>query len=81
MWGKLPMCETTKEDDDALWNIAKKYLYKYNYPKDCLILEYSGKIDYWAPKYQNPNNTMIIYLKFQSPEVLTIYEEYFLYNC
>ena len=80
---KAPKCETTEEDDYSLWNIyTKGFLYKHKCPKPCSILEYSGKVDYWEPKYNagNPNNTMIIYLKFQSPEVLTIYEEYLIYD-
>ena len=78
---KAPKCETTKEEDDAFQNMYDgEFLYKYKCPKPCSILEYSGKLDYWEPKYYNPNNTMIIYLRFQSPEVITIYEEYLIYD-
>ena len=78
---KAPQCENTTEDDEALSAIYDKgFLYKYKCPKPCSILEYSGKLDYWELKYDNPNNTMIIYLRFQSPEVLTIYEEYLIYD-
>ena len=83
---KAPKCETTKEEDDAFQNMYDgEFLYKYKCPKPCSILEYSGKLDFWEPKWDNPkfsNNTyiMIIYLRFQSPEVITIYEEYLIYD-
>ena len=60
-----------------------KYVNKYKCPKPCSILEYSGKLDYWAPKYdhyQQYNDTITIHLRFQSPEVITIYEEYLIYD-
>ena len=78
---KAPQCENTMEDDEALSDIyGKGFLSKYKCPKPCSILEYSGKLYYWELKYENPNNTMTIYLRFQSPEVLTIYEEYLIYD-
>ena len=79
----LLKCETPKENDYALWNMYNNgYLYKHKCPKPCSILEYSGKVDYWEPKYNtdNPNDTMIIYLRFQTPEVTTIYEAYLIYD-
>ena len=80
---KAQQCETTNEEFDAFLNIYNGYVYKYKCPKPCSILEYSGKLDYWEPKYyssKSSNNTMIIYLRFQSPEVITIYEEYLIYD-
>ena len=78
---KAPQCENTMEDDEALSDIyGKGFLSKYKCPKPCSILEYSGKLDYLELKYDNPKNTMIVYLRFQSPEVLTIYEEYLIYD-
>ena len=78
---KAQQCETTREEREAFLCIYDGYLYKYKCPKPCSILEYSGKLDYWEPKYDwQSNNTMIIYLRFQSPEVITIYEEYLIYD-
>ena len=55
---KAPKCETTKEEDDAFQNMYDgEFLYKYKCPKPCSILEYSGKLDYWEPKYYNPKHT------------------------
>jgi len=76
---ELPKCKSPKEDGKALQKIWNK-IYNHKCPKPCSILEYSGKLDYWEPKYDNPNNTVIIYLRFQSPEVTTIYEEYLIYD-
>ena len=80
---KAPQCNTHEEDDNALWNMdAEGFLYKYKCPKPCSILEYSGKLDYWEPKndHGNPNNTFIINLRFQYPEVTKVYEEYLIYD-
>ena len=78
---KAQQCETTNEEFDSFLNIYNGYVNKYKCPKPCSILEYSGKLDYWANKYdQQSNNTIIIYLRFQIPEVITIYEEYLIYD-
>ena len=76
---ELPKCESPEEDDNALQKIWNK-IYNHKCPKPCSILEYSGKLDYWEPKYYNPYNTVKIHLRFQSPEVTTIYEEYLIYD-
>ena len=80
---EAPQCETTDEDDNALLNMYYGgFLHKYKCPKPCSILEYSGKLDYWEPKNDagNPNNTFILYLRFQYPEVTRVYEEYLIYD-
>ena len=79
---KASQCETKKEEDDAFEYIYRGgFLYNHKCPKPCSILEYSGKLDYWANKYdQQSNNTIIIHLRFQIPEVITIYEEYLIYD-
>lgn len=76
-------CHSYAEDEDTLWDMYDRgLLFKYKCPKQCSILEFFGKIDYWEPKYHTftPNNTMIIHLRFQSPEVATVYEEYLIYD-
>ena len=71
-------CENDTEEE---CNYHSLLIYNTIYPKPCSIIQYNGKIDFWALNEENLDNaSFIFYLRYAPPLTTTVFEEYVIYD-